>query len=167
MIAFLVNSKSCFDFHSGNRREHMIELEEPGKFRGEADPGPVCPHCETELTKIYMAEIKGWGFSADATYITARPAARCSVSPTAKASGWVEGSPPAIGGRLHLLRCFSSISPTLTFRRSSPAGHGLGGIGRDSASVTTMLTSLPGEANRQARRRPCRSTCPARPGLRR
>jgi len=38
----------------------MIELEEPGKFRGEADPGPVCPHCETELTKIYMAEIKGF-----------------------------------------------------------------------------------------------------------
>ena len=36
----------------------MIELEEPGPFRGEATPLPICPHCETEIRKIHMTEIE-------------------------------------------------------------------------------------------------------------
>ena len=37
----------------------MIELEEKKPFQGGAEPVlPICPHCETEIAKIYMSEIK-------------------------------------------------------------------------------------------------------------
>jgi hypothetical protein len=40
------------------RRSEMIKLEEPGRFRGEAEPGPICHHGETGIKKLYFSEIR-------------------------------------------------------------------------------------------------------------
>ena len=36
----------------------MIEMEDPNRLGGAAEVTPICPHCSTEISKIYFNEIK-------------------------------------------------------------------------------------------------------------